>query len=66
MDIDFKSLLPYVIDAFSLVYGNEYRSIISQKINNAVIVLYYDIEGLNDYILYLKKHIKQYIFYNHI
>ena len=36
LNIDFKSLLPYVIDAFSSVYGDEYRSIISKKINNSI------------------------------
>lgn len=55
LNIDFNSLLPYVIDAFSSVYGNEYRSIISQKIKNTVIVSYHDFEGLNDYVSYLKR-----------
>lgn len=55
LNIDFNSLLPYVIDAFSSVYGNEYRSIISQKIKNTVIVSYHDLEGLNDYVSYLKR-----------
>lgn len=54
LNIDFNSLLPYVIDAFSSVYGDEYRSIISKKINSAVIVSYHDVEGLDDYIFYLK------------
>ena len=43
LNIDLKSLLPYVIDAFSSVYGEEYRPIISKKLNKAVIVFYYDI-----------------------
>ena len=55
LNIDFKSLLPYVIDAFSSVYGEEYRSIISKKINNCIILSYHDVEGLNDYVSYLKR-----------
>ena len=55
LNIDFKSLLPYVIDAFSSVYGDEYRSIISKKINNSIIVSYHDFEGLRDYVSYLKR-----------
>ncbi len=54
LNIILKSLLPYVIDAFSYVYGEEYRSIISSKINNALIIPYHDIEGLDNYIYYLK------------
>ena len=55
LNIDFKSLLPYVIDAFSSVYGEEYRSIISKKINNTLIISYHDFEGLRDYVSYLKR-----------
>ena len=55
LNINFNSLLPYVIDAFSLVYGEEYRSIISKKIKNAVIISYHDVEGLEDYVSYLKR-----------
>lgn len=55
LDIDFNSLLPYVIDAFSSVYGEEYRSIISKKLNNALIIQYHDVEGLNDYVSYIKR-----------
>lgn len=54
LNIDFQSLLPYVIDAFSNVYGEEYRSVISSKINNALIISYHDFEGLKDYVYYLK------------
>ncbi len=54
LNININNLLPYVIDAFSSVYGKEYRPIITQKIKNAVIVLYYDVEGLNGYMEYIK------------
>lgn len=55
LNIDFQSLLPYVIDAFSYVYGEEYRSVISKKINNAVVISYHNTEGLEDYVFYLKR-----------
>ncbi len=55
MDMDVKSLSSYAIEAFSHVYGEEYRSIISSKINKAINIFYLDLEGLDDYICYLKK-----------
>lgn len=55
LKIDLYSLLPYVIDAFSLVYGEEYRSIISKKENHVVIVQYFDIVGLENYIYFIKR-----------
>lgn len=55
LDFDFKSLSPYVIDAFSSVYGDEYRSIISDKINKAIIISCCDPVGLIRYVKYLKK-----------
>lgn len=54
LNIDSQSLSPYVIDAFSYVYGEEYRSMISSKINKAIKIVYHDLEGLNGYILYLQ------------
>lgn len=55
LNIDFRRLLPFVIDAFTKVYGEEYYDIIIRRINNAVIIPYYDIEGLSDYISYIKR-----------
>lgn len=55
LSIDFNSLLPYVISAFTAVYGEEYRAMITKKINNALIVSYHDVEGLSDYILYITR-----------
>lgn len=54
-NIDFQSLSKYAIDAFSHVYGEEYRSIIISKINRAFIVYYQNVEGLDDYLSYLKR-----------
>ena len=55
LNIDFKSLLPYVIDAYSSIYGEEYHPIISKKLNNSIIVSYHDYEGLSNYVSYLRK-----------
>lgn len=55
LSIDFKRLLPFVVDAFTKVYGEEYQDIISQRINNALIIPYYNIIGLNDYISCIKR-----------
>ena len=54
LSIDFKRLLPFVVDAFTKVYGEEYHDIIFQRINNALIIPYYNIIGLNDYISCIK------------
>ena len=55
LGLELKKILPYVIDAYSNVYGEEYRDIISQRINNAIIIPYYDIEGLDDYLSSIKR-----------
>lgn len=55
LSIDFKRLLPFVVDAFTKVYGEEYQDIIFQRINNALIIPYYNIIGLNDYISSIKR-----------
>lgn len=49
-----QNLSPYVIEAFTHVYGEEYRSIISSRVNKAHIIFYHDTEGLADYVSYLK------------
>lgn len=59
LNIDLKSILPHVIDAFTHVYGEEYIAIIQYKIINANIFQYYDLEGLNDYIRDIKEIKKQ-------
>lgn len=53
-NIDFDKIKPYVISAFTQVYGEEYRSIIEKRINNTFIVYYNDVDGLYSYIKYLR------------
>lgn len=55
LNINIKKLIPIVIDIFTEVYGIEYRDIIEKRINNALIILYYDIEGLSNYISFIKR-----------
>lgn len=53
--IDFNSLKQHVIEAYTMVYGEEYGHIITKKINNSFVCFYHDIEGLESYVSYLKK-----------
>ncbi len=54
LSIDVEKLLPFVVDAFTTVYGDEYHDIILKKMKNAFVIQYYDIEGLDDYISFIK------------
>jgi len=54
LNIDINSLLPHVIDVFTSVFGEEYHDIISKRINNAIIIQYHDVEGLSNYLSYIK------------
>lgn len=55
LNIDYKSLLPYVIESFTKVYGEEYREIIKNKINKARIIGYQNPEELSLYINSLER-----------
>lgn len=55
LNIDIEKLIPIVIDIFTEIYGIEYHDIINKKISNALIILYYDIEGLSNYISFVKR-----------
>lgn len=55
ISIDLKKVLPFVIEAFTFLYGEKYRDIISDKINNAIIIQHYNIESLKEYILYIEE-----------
>lgn len=54
-NIDIDSILPSIIDALTYVYGEEYREIISSRVNNSIIFQYFDLEGFEDYIDYIKR-----------
>lgn len=53
--IDIDSILPFAIDAFTHIYGEEYHDVISSRIKKSIIFQYYDINGFEDYIDYIKR-----------
>lgn len=53
--IDFKSVEPYIIDVYAEVYGEEYYPIIKKRITSSLVILYHDVEGLKDYVKYIKR-----------
>lgn len=57
--IDFKSFLPYAIQAYTEVFSEEYHSTISDKINSSIIIPYDDIQGLETYIEFRKEKKKE-------
>lgn len=54
ININFKEVMPHVINAYSKVFGEEYRDIIETKLNNAKIIYYLDINGLDSYLNYIR------------
>ena len=54
LNLDFKSLLPPAIEVFTHIYGEEYRSIVTDRVNNALILSYLDPEGISNYASFLK------------
>lgn len=55
LNIDIKDSLPYIIDAFSEVYGEEYRDVITDRIyNKTYFFMYNNVEGIQSYLLFLK------------
>ena len=54
ININFKEVMPHVINAYSKVFGEEYRDIIETKLNNAKIIYYLDINGLDYYLNYIR------------
>lgn len=54
LHIDFKRFYPDIINAYSKVYGEEYRDLISNQVRNTQLLYSYDLGGIEDYISYLK------------
>lgn len=50
LNIDFKELLPRVIEAFTYVYGKEYRDIIAKRLNSSLIIGYQNYDVFKDYL----------------
>ena len=54
LNLNLYSLYPYVIDAFSHVFGEEYREYIQNRLKHTVINVYNDVNGLDSYIYHMK------------
>lgn len=52
-NINFNNLLSYALSAFTKTYGEEYQSAI-EKVNDAIIIYYENIEGMKDYFSYIE------------
>ena len=50
-----KKSMPKIIDAFVMVYGEENRDIITEKLNNIIVVGYYNTDALFS-LLYDEEH----------
>ncbi len=55
LNIDFKSLIPTLVQAYTKVYGDEYQDLIEEKINKAYFFEYNNYLSLNNYVFNLKK-----------
>lgn len=55
LDINISDSLPYVVDAFANVYGEEYRDVITDRIyNKTYFFTYNNIDGISDYLYFLR------------
>ena len=54
LDIDLKSYIPYAIEAYTAVFGSEYADYISEKLSKTVLLYYNYVEGLEEYVNFLK------------
>ena len=54
LNVDIAQILPDVVDAFSFVYGSEYREHITKQLQNSIYFFYQDVEGLEEYLKYLR------------
>ncbi len=59
LDINFKTIIPDIIDAYTSIYGEEYRSSIIEKLNNTILLEYQDPEELFWYLENIKKYKKR-------
>ena len=55
LNIDIKSHVPDIIDAYTEVFGEEYRYIIQEKLKNIYYITYNNARGLDGYAYFLEK-----------
>jgi len=52
---DFNTYMPDIIDAYTQVFGEEYRDVIVRKIKSMVMIFYSNYEGVESYCAFLEK-----------
>ena len=50
LNIKLEQYIPYAIEALTYAYGEQYRSIITDRLNNTVFLYYYDDWRLDEYV----------------
>jgi len=52
--MDIRDYIPDIIETMVKVYGDEYRNIISQRINEILYIMYNTVDGMEGYLSFLK------------
>lgn len=55
LNIDIQANISDIIDAYTKVYGPEYREVIEKRINQIFYIVYNDVDGISDYLTFLKE-----------
>lgn len=53
-DISMEFLIPYVVDAYTKVFGKEYKEIIKNRLEEIILLPYNNIKGMESYVSYLR------------
>jgi len=54
LDLDMSDSIPDIINAYTKVFGTEYKDIIEKRLNRIVYVMYNDVDGMYSYLDFLK------------
>lgn len=55
LNIDVYDSIPDIVNAYTKVFGTEYKDIIEERINSVFYVTYKNVEGMDNYIRFLKE-----------
>lgn len=55
LKIGHEAMVPYIVAAFSMVYGTQYQVLIKKRCEKGLFLPYLNLEGIEDYTKYLKK-----------
>ena len=53
LNIDIKDKIPDILEAYTKVYGEEYRNLISERLNNIIYLFYNNLQGVSYYYNFL-------------